>query len=133
MFTPECIIMYLRVFNFLWRAKRMEYCLTLIWRNQMSNARALHSIPGKLFTLSFIIIHYHSHQMSNARDLHSIPGQHFTLSFIIIHYHSHQMSNARALHSIPGQLFTLSFIIIHYHSLSFTPDVQRQGSALDSR
>ncbi|XP_041358285.1 gamma-tubulin complex component 3 homolog [Gigantopelta aegis] len=49
-FTPECIIMYLRVFNFLWRAKRMEYCLTLIWRNQMSNARALHSIP-ELWTI----------------------------------------------------------------------------------
>lgn len=44
-FTPECMIMYLRVFNFLWRAKRMEYILALIWKNQMSNARCTIPIP----------------------------------------------------------------------------------------
>ncbi|XP_063428791.1 gamma-tubulin complex component 3 homolog isoform X1 [Mytilus trossulus] len=44
-FTPECIIMYLRVFNFLWRAKRMEYILAMIWKNQISNARMLRAIP----------------------------------------------------------------------------------------
>ncbi|PVD18317.1 hypothetical protein C0Q70_20866 [Pomacea canaliculata] len=44
-FTPECMIMYLRVFNFLWRAKRMEYILALIWKNQISHARWLKSIP----------------------------------------------------------------------------------------
>jgi gamma-tubulin complex component 3 len=41
------MIMYLRVFNFLWRAKRMEYILAVIWKNQMSNARALIPIPGQ--------------------------------------------------------------------------------------
>jgi len=46
-FTPECIIMYLRVFNFLWRAKRMDYILAMIWKNQVSNARFLRTIPGK--------------------------------------------------------------------------------------
>lgn len=44
-FTPECMIMYLRVFNFLWRAKRMEYILAVIWKNQMSNARCTKPIP----------------------------------------------------------------------------------------
>ncbi|KAL8625039.1 hypothetical protein ACOMHN_012048 [Nucella lapillus] len=44
-FTPECMIMYLRVFNFLWRAKRMEYILAVIWKNQMSNARTVIPIP----------------------------------------------------------------------------------------
>ncbi|KAJ8309894.1 hypothetical protein KUTeg_011759 [Tegillarca granosa] len=44
-FTPECMIMYLRVFNFLWRAKRMEYILAIIWKNQISNAKKLRPIP----------------------------------------------------------------------------------------
>ena len=47
MFTPECMIMYLRVFNFLWRAKRMEYILAGVWKGQMANARFLRAIPGK--------------------------------------------------------------------------------------
>ncbi|XP_048249999.1 gamma-tubulin complex component 3 homolog [Haliotis rufescens] len=44
-FTPQCVIMYLRVFNFLWRAKRMEYILAIIWKNQMTFARQLRTIP----------------------------------------------------------------------------------------
>ena len=46
MFTPESMVMYLRVFNFLWRAKRMEYILAGIWKGQMANARFLRAIPG---------------------------------------------------------------------------------------
>lgn len=37
---------YLRVFNFLWRAKRMEYTLTDIWKGQMCNAKLLKTMPG---------------------------------------------------------------------------------------
>ncbi|XP_065644166.1 gamma-tubulin complex component 3 homolog isoform X3 [Hydra vulgaris] len=44
-FTPDVILQYLRIFNFLWRAKRMEYCLTGIWKNQMSNSRILYKLP----------------------------------------------------------------------------------------
>ncbi|XP_006003777.1 gamma-tubulin complex component 3 [Latimeria chalumnae] len=44
-FTRECMSHYLRVFNFLWRAKRMEYILTDIWKGQMCNAKLLKSIP----------------------------------------------------------------------------------------
>ncbi|KAK2168865.1 hypothetical protein NP493_1211g00044 [Ridgeia piscesae] len=44
-FTPECIIMYLRVFNFLWRAKRMEYILSGLWRSQNHHAHLLRSLP----------------------------------------------------------------------------------------
>lgn len=40
---------YLRVFNFLWRAKRMEYTLTDIWKGQMCNAKLLKTMPGTLF------------------------------------------------------------------------------------
>ncbi|MCJ8747977.1 hypothetical protein PDJAM_G00159650 [Pangasius djambal] len=44
-FTRECMSHYLRVFNFLWRAKRMEYILTDIWKSQMCNAKLLKSMP----------------------------------------------------------------------------------------
>ncbi len=43
-FTAETMLCYLRVFNLLWRAKRMEYCLANMWRDQTSNYRALYTI-----------------------------------------------------------------------------------------
>lgn len=45
---------YLRVFNFLWRAKRMEYTLTDIWKGQMCNAKLLKTMPGML-TLNMLV------------------------------------------------------------------------------
>ncbi|KAL7983861.1 hypothetical protein Chor_000737, partial [Crotalus horridus] len=45
MFTRECMSHYLRVFNFLWRAKRMEYILTDIWKGHMCNAKLLKNMP----------------------------------------------------------------------------------------
>ncbi|XP_061841124.1 gamma-tubulin complex component 3 isoform X2 [Nerophis lumbriciformis] len=44
-FTRECMGHYLRVFNFLWRAKRMEYTLTDIWKGQMCSAKLLQTMP----------------------------------------------------------------------------------------
>lgn len=44
-FTRECMSHYLRVFNFLWRAKRMEYILTDIRKGHMCNAKLLRSMP----------------------------------------------------------------------------------------
>ncbi|KAM3585689.1 uncharacterized protein V6R79_024488 [Siganus canaliculatus] len=44
-FTRECMGHYLRVFNFLWRAKRMESTLTDIWKGQMCNAKLLKTMP----------------------------------------------------------------------------------------
>jgi gamma-tubulin complex component 3 len=44
-FTRECMSHYLRAFNFLWRAKRMEYILTDIRKGHMCNARLLRSMP----------------------------------------------------------------------------------------
>ena len=52
-FTSECMMMYLRVFNFLWRAKRMEYILAVIWKEQMANAKLLRSLPGDLLTVCY--------------------------------------------------------------------------------
>ena len=45
-FTAESMMIYLRVFNFLWRAKRMEYILAMMWKEQMANAKLLRSLPG---------------------------------------------------------------------------------------
>ncbi|XP_043928566.1 gamma-tubulin complex component 3 [Protopterus annectens] len=44
-FTRECMSHYLRVFNFLWRAKRMEYILTDIRKGHMCNSKLLRSMP----------------------------------------------------------------------------------------
>ena len=44
-FTGDVILHYLRIFNFLWRCKRMEYVLTEIWKKQMSWARGLRNLP----------------------------------------------------------------------------------------
>ncbi|XP_040847058.1 gamma-tubulin complex component 3 isoform X1 [Ochotona curzoniae] len=44
-FTRECMSHYLRVFNFLWRAKRMEYILTDIRKGHMCNAKLLRALP----------------------------------------------------------------------------------------
>ncbi|NP_001162198.1 gamma-tubulin complex component 3 [Papio anubis] len=46
-FTRECMSHYLRVFNFLWRAKRMEYILTDIRKGHMCNAKLLRNMPGE--------------------------------------------------------------------------------------
>ncbi|KAL0614671.1 Gamma-tubulin complex component 3 [Plecturocebus cupreus] len=48
-FTRECMSHYLRVFNFLWRAKRMEYILTDIRKGHMCNAKLLRNMPGTGF------------------------------------------------------------------------------------
>ncbi|XP_065887804.1 gamma-tubulin complex component 3 homolog isoform X2 [Dysidea avara] len=47
-FTQEVMLQYLRVFNFLWRAKRMEHCLTNMWRNQAAYYAVVEQIPELL-------------------------------------------------------------------------------------
>lgn len=44
-FYDECVIMYLRTFNFLWRAKRMEYILATVWKDLISNAKSYRQLP----------------------------------------------------------------------------------------
>lgn len=51
------MVIYLRVFNFLWRAKRMEYILAGIWKGQMTNSRMLKSVPG-IVTIQFAQLPY---------------------------------------------------------------------------
>ncbi|KAF6035402.1 TUBGCP3 [Bugula neritina] len=40
-FTSDTVIFYLRIFNFLWRAKRMEYALANLWRQKQQYSRML--------------------------------------------------------------------------------------------
>lgn len=47
-FTSEVMLQYLRVFNFLWRAKRMEHCLANMWRNQAAYYSLVDQIPELL-------------------------------------------------------------------------------------
>lgn len=39
--SPEIMLLYLRCFNFLWRAKRMEHNLATIWTDTMDHSRRL--------------------------------------------------------------------------------------------
>eukprot|EP00054_Salpingoeca_dolichothecata_P009214 m.52042 g.52042 ORF g.52042 m.52042 type:complete len:665 (+) comp18231_c0_seq1:78-2072(+) len=43
--TAQGLAQYLRVFNFLWRVKRIEYSLSKHWSAQMTYSRALSEIP----------------------------------------------------------------------------------------
>ncbi|KAL4219924.1 Gamma-tubulin complex component 3 [Mactra antiquata] len=85
-FTPECMIMYLRVFNFLWRAKRMEYVLALIWKNQIFNAKLLKSIPE----LSTIL---HQCHMLGSEMVHFIQQTQYYISFEVLECSWHELLN----------------------------------------
>lgn len=45
-FKKQFIKQYFTVFNFLWRAKRMEHTLAQMWSVQMSFAKELRHVPG---------------------------------------------------------------------------------------
>nr|XP_002131421.1 gamma-tubulin complex component 3 homolog [Ciona intestinalis] len=67
--TPDVMLVYLRVFNFLWRAKRMEYNLAVIWTKTMDQTRklapTLTNLQGVLHnchTLAAEMVHF-VHQM----------------------------------------------------------------------
>lgn len=44
-FTKPVMLTYLRLFNALWRAKRMEYVLSSLWKSQMTNWKILMKMP----------------------------------------------------------------------------------------
>ena len=43
-FTNQCILLYLRIFNFLWRSKRIEFVLSQMWIEQVSYVRLLRNL-----------------------------------------------------------------------------------------
>lgn len=76
-FTRECMGHYLRVFNFLWRAKRMEYTLTDIWKGQMCNAKLLKTMPGT---------YAYTHLVENSLEINSHPSFRFFVHNLLQHY-----------------------------------------------
>ncbi|XP_077014818.1 gamma-tubulin complex component 3 isoform X4 [Tamandua tetradactyla] len=80
-FTRECMSHYLRVFNFLWRAKRMEYILTDIRKGHMCNAKLLRNMPGRILIRQAIKVLECSwdelwNKVQQARDLDHIIAAH---------------------------------------------------------
>ena len=46
-FTEENSLRYMRIFNHLWRVKRMEYTTCGVWKQLIKSSRQFASIPGK--------------------------------------------------------------------------------------
>ncbi|CAJ0868824.1 6386_t:CDS:10, partial [Entrophospora sp. SA101] len=51
--TPSAMNQYLKLFNFLWRLKHVEHDLSFAWRRNMTSARTLHQIEGKVVECSW--------------------------------------------------------------------------------
>ena len=56
------MLRYLQIFNFLWRAKRIEFILAGMWRKQVNYRKQLRTTPG---TQAHIIIQYTQNLMHN--------------------------------------------------------------------
>ncbi|EPY86926.1 gamma-tubulin complex component 3 [Camelus ferus] len=76
-FTRECMSHYLRVFNFLWRAKRMEYILTDIRKGHMCNARLLRGMP------EFSGVLHHCHILASEM-VHFIHQMQYYITFEVL-------------------------------------------------
>ncbi|XP_027413792.1 gamma-tubulin complex component 3 [Bos indicus x Bos taurus] len=76
-FTRECMSHYLRVFNFLWRAKRMEYILTDIRKGHMCNAKLLRSLP------EFSGVLHHCHILASEM-VHFIHQMQYYITFEVL-------------------------------------------------
>ncbi|XP_002741319.2 gamma-tubulin complex component 3 homolog, partial [Saccoglossus kowalevskii] len=76
-FTHECLLMYLREFNFLWRAKRMEYILANIWRAQMDYSRKLAPIKELRLVL-------HKCHIVAAEMVHFIHQMQYYITFEVL-------------------------------------------------
>ncbi len=51
--TPKIMGDYLRIFNFLWRLKRIDHVLSATWTQQMGNKRALAALPEIQVSLEY--------------------------------------------------------------------------------
>lgn len=76
-FTRECMSHYLRVFNFLWRAKRMEYILTDIRKGHMCNAKLLRGMP------EFSGVLHHCHILASEM-VHFIHQMQYYVTFEVL-------------------------------------------------
>uniref|UniRef100_A0A8P4GQ83 Tubulin gamma complex component 3 n=1 Tax=Dicentrarchus labrax TaxID=13489 RepID=A0A8P4GQ83_DICLA len=132
-FTRECMGHYLRVFNFLWRAKRMEYTLTDIWKGQMCNAKLLKTMPGQCHSHKLLVLECSWDELWNkvqqAQDLDHIIAAHDVFLDTIIsrclldnnsrvtHTHTHTHTHTQIiLWSLLNQLRAIFDQIIEFQS-----------------
>ena len=47
-FNFDCLARYLRIFNFLWRVKRMEYTTCATWKSHKADMEKFRTMPGKI-------------------------------------------------------------------------------------
>ncbi|VDL95905.1 unnamed protein product [Schistocephalus solidus] len=74
-FTPDCRLSYLRSFNFLWRAKRMESTLNQLWREQLVLARLPYGLSEDLTPVLHVV------QLLGAEIRHFVQQLQYYVSF----------------------------------------------------
>lgn len=90
-FTRECMSHYLRVFNFLWRAKRMEYILTDIRKGHMCNAKLLRNMPGEPPARARVLTHSQQPPAPTGCGFQQLRGSEGRLTVTAIYFF--QMAN----------------------------------------
>lgn len=76
-FTPFTMTQYLKLFNFLWRLKRVEHALSTMWRRHMLASRSLTSYPK-------IKADLHTCHIITAEMIHFINQYQYFLLFEVI-------------------------------------------------
>lgn len=87
-FAPQCMIAYLRLFNSLWRAKRMEYVLSSMWKVRTTHIRYVKRIPE----LGPVLHHCH---IILCEMIHFIQQMHYYIAFEVM-----ECSWAELLHKV---------------------------------
>jgi gamma-tubulin complex component 3 len=73
-FTTDTMLHYLQIFNFLWRAKRIEFVLARMWKSQISYLRQLRDIPEVQYCL-------HQYQLITGSLVHFISQLQYYIMF----------------------------------------------------
>lgn len=77
-FTDDCRLMYLRAFNFLWRAKRMEFTLSNLWKQQLICARLGYDLQSDLALV------LHLTQLFSAEIRHFVQQLQYYINFEVL-------------------------------------------------
>ncbi|CAK8695080.1 unnamed protein product [Clavelina lepadiformis] len=76
--TPDVMLVYLRIFIFLWRAKRMEYNLALIWTGMMEQSRRLAPVLPHLQSV------LHNGHVLAAEMVHFVHQMQYYIAFEVL-------------------------------------------------
>ncbi|XP_067127787.1 gamma-tubulin complex component 3 homolog [Centruroides vittatus] len=87
-FAPQCMIAYLRLFNSLWRAKRMEYVLSSMWKVRTTHIR----LVKRISELGPVLHHCH---IILCEMIHFIQQMHYYIAFEVM-----ECSWAELLHKV---------------------------------